>query len=312
MADRVPKVILITGASSGIGAALAHEVAARGDQLVVTARRADRLEALVETLGRAGIEALSFVADLADRETPGRLLEATLGRFGRLDVLVNNAGIGLPHLFGAADPDAIRRQVEVNLTAPLVLTRLALPHLFASRGTVINIGSAITSVPNAALGAYGATKAGLAYWNDALRREVHHRGVRVCLVEPGPIATEFFDAMDIPPREGPRLYNPMRDPPPRVLTAPVEVAARRIARLIDSPRRRTSVLRRVVWPYRVVGGLFQVAPWLGDLALRSTAIHLERTTDARQGMDRRTSPDRFPKAEVASGESRGPEDRPEP
>lgn len=213
MARHSPKVVLITGASSGIGAALARTSAARGHRLVLTARRADRLATLAGEIESIGAEALEVAADLADLETPDRLLDATLGRFGRLDVLVNNAGMGLPQLFGAADPTALRRQIEVNLVAPLLLTRLALPHLFESRGMVINVGSAITSVPNPALGAYGATKAGLAYWNDALRREVQHRGVRVCLVEPGPVATEFFESMQVGPKTLPGLYNPMRDPP---------------------------------------------------------------------------------------------------
>ena len=98
-------------------------------------------------------------------------------------------------MFEDAEPEQLARQLAVNLTAPLLLTRLSLPSLVERKGMIINIGSAITCVANSALGAYGATKAGLAYWNDALRRELASEGVRVCLVEPGPIKTEFMDAL---------------------------------------------------------------------------------------------------------------------
>ena len=92
-------------------------------------------------------------------------------------MLINNAGLGLPTQFADAEPEQLARQIAVNFTAPLLLTRLSLPSLIERRGMLINIGSAITGVANSALGAYGATKAGLAYWNDALRRELWSTGV---------------------------------------------------------------------------------------------------------------------------------------
>ena len=89
-------------------------------------------------------------ASLDDPATPERLVSETVARFGRLDVLVNNAGFGLPTLFADANPDDVRRQLEVNLVAPLMLARHALPQLLARRGVIINIGSAITCVANSA------------------------------------------------------------------------------------------------------------------------------------------------------------------
>jgi uncharacterized protein len=265
MADGEPrKTILITGASSGIGAAVAREFARRGHNLAITARRGDRLESLATELEGLGSEVLALPASLEDPETPERLIAATVARFDRLDVLVNNAGYGIPALFGDSDPLEIRRQFEVNLVAPMLLARWAIPHLIESRGMVINVGSAITAVPNPIFGVYGTTKAALAWWNDALRREFLRRGVRVCLVEPGPIETEFFDALrDQVPGASGRIL----DRPPRILHTTSEDAARRIARLIERPQRRLSVLRRVVWPFRMIGVLFRLWPWLGDVAI---------------------------------------------
>ena len=112
------------------------------------------------------------------------------------------------------------------------------------------------------MGAYGATKAGLAYWNDAFRRELQHKQVRVCLVEPGPIQTEFFESLQaLAPPNG--RYNPLLDAPRPWMSADVRVAVRRIATLVERPRRRLSMLRRVVWPYRMIGGLFRVWPGAG-------------------------------------------------
>jgi uncharacterized protein len=258
------KTILITGASSGIGLAVARELARNGQNLALTARRSGRLERLATEFEGLGAEVLILPAALEDAETPEQLIAATVARFDRLDALINVAGFGIPALFGDSDPLEIRRQVEVNFIAPMLLARLALPHLIESQGTVINVGSAITAVPNPIFGAYGATKAALAWWNDALRRELLNRGVRVCLVESGPVSTEFFDALQ---DQVPGATGRILEPPPCYLTAQVEDVARRIVRLIDHPRRRLSVLRRVVWPFRLIGGLFQIWPALGDLAI---------------------------------------------
>ena len=168
-------------------------------------------------------------------------------------MLINNAGLGLPTLFADAEPEHLARQLTVNFTAPLMLTRLCLPSLIERNGMIINIGSAITCVANSALGAYGATKAGLAYWNDALRRELYAKGVAVCLVEPGPIKTEFMDALELAAYRPTGTAHPILDNAAPWMTADVEDVARRVARLLDHPRRRLSVLRRFVWPFRLLG-----------------------------------------------------------
>jgi uncharacterized protein len=266
------KVVLITGASAGIGQALAREASAKGYRLALTARRRERLESLASKLTT---ETLVIPAALDDPAAPERIISETLAHFGRLDVLINNAGFGLPTLFATSEPDEIRRQVDVNFTAPLLLARHALPALLESRGIIINIGSAITCIPNTGLGAYGPTKAGLAYWSSALRRELMHEGVRVCLVEPGPVRSEFFDAFT---RLGPEpgKYHAMLDAPAAWMSASVEVVARRVVRLIEKPKRRLSVQRRFVWPWRLLGGFFQLVPGLADLAVSGVVRFYER------------------------------------
>lgn len=268
MADR--PVILITGASSGIGEALAAELARRRPtaRLVLTARRLDRLDRLADELRRTfpGVETQAIPADLSEPEGPARLASAVLERASGVDILVNNAGLGLPTQFVDAEPDQVARQLAVNLTAPLMLTRYLVPSLIDRKGTIINIGSAITCVATSALGAYGATKAGLAYWNDALRRELIPMGVRVCLVEPGPIKTGFMEAVEsrLPPGES---YDRVIDNVMPWMTADVRDIARKVAGLVDRPRRRLSMLKRVVWPFRVLGTLATLCPPLGDLVV---------------------------------------------
>lgn len=260
-------VVLITGASAGLGAALACELARgrRAPAIVLAARRLDRLERLAGELRKIDptIIVATVAVDLADPEGPGRLAREVVDRFGGVDVLINNAGLGLPTQFADADPALIVRQVAVNFTAPLLLTRHCLPSLVERRGQIINIGSAITCVANSALGAYGATKAGLAYWNDALRREVAGTGVRVCLVEPGPIRTEFMDAIESMVTDGGRT-DPILDNAAPWMTAEVWDVSRRVVGLLDRPRRRISMLRRLVWPFRLLGVIARLCPPLGD------------------------------------------------
>ena len=167
-------------------------------------------------------------------------------------MLINNAGLGLPTLFADAEPDQLARQLAVNLTAPLLLTRLCLPSLIERKGMIINIGSAITCVANSALGAYGATKAGLAYWNDALRRELATTGSRSAwssLARSRP--SSWTPSSSLVPAGG--RAHPILDNAAPWMSADVEEVARRVARLLDHPRRRLSVPKRFVWPFRILG-----------------------------------------------------------
>jgi short-subunit dehydrogenase len=277
-------IALVTGASAGLGAQIARELAGRDDLrgLALAARRLDRLEELAREIRarNPSLEVESIAADLAAPGGPEDVVDRTVVRFGGIDILVNNAGMGLPTLFADGVPGHLEQQIAVNFTAPLMLVRHAMPLLITRRGTIINIGSAITCVPNSALGAYGATKAGLAYWNEALRRELHGLGVNVCLVEPGPIGTEFSTAFKRLVPEGEET-NPVVESPRPWMTADVADVARRAVGLIDHPRRRLSVRRRFVWPFRLVGAVCRCFPALGDLlVVRLYGVTQERTRGA--------------------------------
>jgi short-subunit dehydrogenase len=279
-------VAIITGASAGLGSAIARGLARREDVrgLALTARRLDRLEELARELraSNPSLEIEAVAADLASPGGPEHVVNRIAQRFGAIDVLVNNAGMGLPTLFADGMPGHLEQQVAINFTTPLMLTRHALPYLISRRGTIINIGSAITCVPNSGLGAYGATKAGLAYWSEALRRELHGTGVKVCLVEPGPIGTEFSTALERLVPEGDET-NPAVGSVRPWMTADVDDVARRVVCLIDHPRRRLSVLRRFVWPFRLIGAVCRCFPVLGDLlVVRLYRVTLDPTRGPRE------------------------------
>ncbi len=257
-------VVLITGASSGIGAELARVLAKQGRRLILTARRADRLETLAIECRVLGAQATVIAADLADISGLHALIDQSLKVHNRLDVLVNNAGYGLGGMFAESNPADLAKQIDVNFVAPVTLARLALPHLQETKGIIINVGSSMSVAAIPAFGVYGATKAALGYWNDALRRELKSLGIRVCLVEPGPIRTEFLDVIAAQSKRPPTLWESR---PPNFVNGRADDAARRIARLLDHPRRRISMLRRIVWPLRVAGALSRLAPWLGDAVL---------------------------------------------
>ena len=287
------KMILITGASSGLGAAIARALAPSGHRLALVARRAEALAEVAVEARALGGDAFERTADLADLDSLGQIIDDVVGRFGGLDAIINNAGVGLPRYYSECDSPALRRQVAVNFTAPILLTRHALPHLIASRGSIINIGSAISALPNPILGAYGATKVGLAYWNDATRRELRGKGVSVSLVDLGPVSTGFFEAVrranaDVAPRRPlgidpapDSLYNAMRDRPPRILTINVDHAARAIANLLERPRSRLRVPGHVVWPFRLFASVLERHPTLTDIAISAMIRRVEREESRR-------------------------------
>lgn len=184
------KVVLVTGASSGIGAACARRFAADGARLVLTARSEGPLSALAESLAPA--ETLVAPADLTDDDDVRRLAERTIERFGRVDVLINNAGAGAYAPSFECSRGELRRLFELNFFAVVDLTNRLLPWM--PRGSVVvNVGSVSGKVPLPWQSLYSASKFALDAYSDALRMELSGSGIDVVAVSPGYVDTPFSD-----------------------------------------------------------------------------------------------------------------------
>lgn len=177
----------MTGASSGIGEATAVALADEGATVVLAARSGDELDALADRIEGAGGDALAVPTDVTDGDSVAGLIEAVREAYGRLDVLVNGAGVIDVAPVEAADPDALRAMVEVNLLGLISVTRQALP-LLAAGGSVVNISSVSGREAAAGYAGYSATKFGVNGFSEALRREVGE-DLRVTVVEPGLVDT---------------------------------------------------------------------------------------------------------------------------
>jgi NADP-dependent 3-hydroxy acid dehydrogenase YdfG len=199
MSDRLNgTVALVTGASSGIGAATALALAERGAAVALFARRTDRLEALAEKIRDAGRTALVLAGDVADEAQAREAVERTVIELGRLDTLINNAGVMLLGPAVGAPLEEWRRMVEVNLLGLLYCAHAALPYLLRAAGDdprhvadLVNVSSVAGRVARRGSGVYNATKHGVGAFSEALRQEVTGRHVRVSLVEPGAVETEL-------------------------------------------------------------------------------------------------------------------------
>jgi NADP-dependent 3-hydroxy acid dehydrogenase YdfG len=190
-------VALVTGASSGIGEATAVALAAEGAAVAVAARRRARLEKLAERIG-ADADILVIETDVTDEASARAMVESTVRQFGRLDTLVNNAGVMLLGPIVDAPVEEWRRMVELNLLGLLYCTHAALPHLLdaADRdprrvADVVNVSSVAGRVARQGSGVYNATKFGVVAFSESLRQEVTRRHVRVSVIEPGAVTTEL-------------------------------------------------------------------------------------------------------------------------
>jgi short-subunit dehydrogenase len=189
---------VVTGASSGIGAAFARALERRGHPLLLVARRRERLDALARTL--RGAEVLA--ADLGDEAEVERVA-AHAQKLGDVELLVNNAGFGSNGSFLALDGRREIEMVKLNTLAPLVLAQRLLPSMIAQRrGGIINISSIAAFQPVPFMATYGGTKAFVLAWSEALTEELRGSGVRVLAVCPGPVRTEFFAVSGVNPALG--------------------------------------------------------------------------------------------------------------
>jgi NADP-dependent 3-hydroxy acid dehydrogenase YdfG len=189
--------VLVTGASSGIGEATVRALVADGAHVIAVARRKDRLERLVEELRGQRGSVTSISADLTDADTTLRVVEQAVAVDGRLDGLVNNAGIMLLGPIASTDPAEWDRMLRINLHAVLRLTSAAIPYLLRSAGEpggvadIVNVSSTAGRIARKGAGAYNASKFALNAFSESLRQELARKFVRVSLVEPGLVLTEL-------------------------------------------------------------------------------------------------------------------------
>lgn len=226
------KVVIVTGASSGIGEATAREFGREGARLVLAARRAERLEALAQEIRAmgTGAEALAVPADLSKLEDIQSLIRQVLEWFGRIDVLVNNAGFGRLDWLENLDPVRdIEGQFDVNVLGVVQTTRLVLPVMIEQRsGHIINMGSMAALVATPTYTIYAASKHAVHGFSEALRREVRPWGIHVSMVYPGGVATEFGQHAGIKRKTSATT--------PRFLLLSAEDVGRAVVQLVRRPR----------------------------------------------------------------------------
>jgi NADP-dependent 3-hydroxy acid dehydrogenase YdfG len=189
------RVALVTGASSGIGHAIAVALAAAGARVIVGARREDRLTDLVTQIQSQGGSARAVGLDVTIREQIAALMKDISQQEERLDILINNAGVMLLSQVAEADPSEWRQMLEVNLLGLMNTCQLALPLLKRSAGHIVNVSSVAGRVANPGASGYAASKFGVVAFSESLRREVYQLGMRVTVIEPGMVDTELGQHM---------------------------------------------------------------------------------------------------------------------
>jgi len=196
------QIVIVTGASAGIGEAAARRLAGEGATVVIAARRADRLEALKREIESAGGRALAVAGDVTSPQDRERLVQETMRAFGRIDGLVNNAGYGQRGPIELVPIEAIRQNFETNLFSLIALTQLVIPIMRAQQsGRIVNVSSVAGRIARPLSSVYDATKHALEAISDGMRGELAQFGIKVVVIEPGFIITEFLSVADENARE---------------------------------------------------------------------------------------------------------------
>lgn len=191
------KVVLITGASSGIGRAMAFAFGREGAKIVICARNADALNQVSQELRQAHIDVLALSADVSVEADVKRLIEQTIAQFGRLDVLINNAGITMRSMLVDTDPAVIQKVMDINFMGTVYATRYALPYIQQTRGSIVGISSIAGYRGLPVRSGYSASKFAMNGFLEALRTELLHSGVHVLTACPGFTASNIrFTALD--------------------------------------------------------------------------------------------------------------------
>lgn len=261
------KVVLVTGGSSGLGRVIAEAFAAEGARLVIAALEAEQLKQAAAEMTAAGHDVLAVHADITRQEDVDRLFEQAIERFGRLDVLVNNAGRSMRGKLLDATPEQIRDLMELNLIALARCTRAAVPYLLKQRGHVVNIGSLAAKSAARWVGAYPTTKFAVAAYSQQLRLELGREGLHVLLVCPGPVAR---DDERLYPLEGlEELPETARQPGAGVKLRKIQPKKLAGAILAACERRKPEIV--MPGSARLLFAIAQLFPSLGDwLVLRKT------------------------------------------
>ena len=262
-------VAVVTGASSGIGAAVAVELARQGASVVVTARREAELEETAQRCRQHAPTSFAISGDLADPAHCERIVTDAGDRLGPIGILVNNAGISLHRHALQTTPAEVEHVMDVNFFAAVRTTMAAVPVMVEhGRGSVVNVTSVAGYIPNPRESAYGASKAALHLWSHGLGVDLHGTGVHVGVVSPGPIDTEIWDNDDTPSSYSGRKY-------------PAQVVAAAVVKMIRHEVVHLTVPRR----FGAMGPMYSL-PLLGR-AVRRGLVGFEAA-----GERRRWSPDR--------------------
>jgi UDP-glucose 4-epimerase len=273
------KVAVVTGASSGIGEAIAKKLSREGLKVVLVARSRERLEHVAKQLHALGREAMVVTADLTQEEERVRVFEEVHAAYGSVDVLVNNAGFGW-YGFGSEMPWSLAREMlQINVAAVVRLTLLFLEDMKTrGKGHIINIGSIASSLPAQGIALYSATKSFVESFTTSLYRELRGTGVRISLIKPGAVATEFF-------KKASSRIAALRMPGRKLSTKPDKVADR-TWRLLRKPTRIAYVPRLlsfVAWIEPAFGWLIdQLGPMLLRRQARLATVSVRTKTRPRQ------------------------------
>ena len=240
------KVAIITGASSGVGEATARLLASHGAAIVLAARTQAPLQLVADSIG-----GLAVPTDVSKRADLTRLVDAAIERHGRIDILVNNAGTNVRGNFADITAAGVEQVIDTNLKAPMLLTHMALPHLKATRGVVVNVASIAGHIPLPGEASYSASKWGLRAFTFAAGIELRPDGVALCAVSPGPISTGF-------------VLNDLDHTPDLVFSQPFltaeQVAVAIFACVMDRKRERAMPISTLY-----LAKLATALPWLQDM-----------------------------------------------
>ncbi len=252
------RTVLITGASSGIGAALAREWAKRGARLALAARRAERLAEVLAELRVGGASAITVGCDVTQDGDPERAVACAVREWGGLDIVVANAGFGLSGMFEALTLEDYRRQFEVNVIGLMRTVKAALPEIVRARGRIALIGSGAGFVSTPGASAYGMSKFAVRAFAQSLRHELDARGVSVTHIAPGFVESEFR----LKDNHG-GLRPGAHENVPAWLLVRSAVAAREIVRAVERRRREAVITAHG----KLLVLLARHSPWLTELLL---------------------------------------------